>query len=157
MKHLLRKLHIGGAINDHHRLPDTRPVANPSPSPSTSAPLSSSSSSSDGRITAVESPGGDRIAAGDASSVDFNLLEEEFQVQLALAISASDPDTREDAESAQIDAAKRISLGCPVAPVIVTDSPVESLSLRYWVCVDRTYCIYLCLYIIFSHFRFFIS
>ncbi|KAF2304346.1 hypothetical protein GH714_030305 [Hevea brasiliensis] len=131
MKHLLRKLHIGGAINDHQRLPDTQPVANPS---ATANPLSSSSSSSssNGRIAAVESPGGDRIAAGDASGMDFNLLEEEFQVQLALAISASDPDTREDPESAQIDAAKRISLGCPVARVTVTDSPVESLSLRYW-------------------------
>ncbi|KAF2287006.1 hypothetical protein GH714_036931 [Hevea brasiliensis] len=132
MKHLLRKLHIGGAIDDHQRLAETRPVANPSPT-ATANPLSSSSSSPTGRITAVESAGGDRMAAGDRTCVDFNLLEEEFQVQLALAISASDPNTREDPDSAQIDAAKRISLGCPVAPLTVTDSPVESLSLRYWV------------------------
>ncbi|KAJ9183568.1 hypothetical protein P3X46_007407 [Hevea brasiliensis] len=131
MKHLLRKLHIGGAIDDHQRLAETRPVANPSPT-ATANPLSSSSSSPTGRITAVESAGGDRMAAGDRTCVDFNLLEEEFQVQLALAISASDPNTREDPDSAQIDAAKRISLGCPVAPLTVTDSPVESLSLRYW-------------------------
>uniref|UniRef100_A0A803NG18 non-specific serine/threonine protein kinase n=1 Tax=Cannabis sativa TaxID=3483 RepID=A0A803NG18_CANSA len=85
MKHLLRKLHIGGGgINEqqHQRLGETtRP--------------------------------------------------EEFQVQLALAISASDPDSREDPESAQIDAAKRISLGCSAA---VSDNKgrVDILSLHYW-------------------------
>ncbi|KAF2287005.1 hypothetical protein GH714_036913 [Hevea brasiliensis] len=130
MKHLLRKLHIGGAIDDHQRLAETRPVANPSPT-ATANPLSSSSSSPTGRITAVESAGGDRMAAG-TGLVWILIYWKRFQVQLALAISASDPNTREDPDSAQIDAAKRISLGCPVAPLTVTDSPVESLSLRYW-------------------------
>jgi sterile alpha motif and leucine zipper-containing kinase AZK len=75
------------------------------------------------------------ISGTDSTGIDFNLLEEEFQMQLALAISASDPDSIQDAESAQIDAAKRISLrSCPVVPVTDTDSLAESLSLRYWVC-----------------------
>lgn len=138
VKHLLRKLHIGGGLNEHQRLPDARPVINPSPSPSpgpspNATPSSSSPSSGTlGRIGAVESAASDR-RDGD-SGVDFNLLEEEFQVQLALAISASDPDAREKVESAQIDAAKRMSLGCRSASVTETDALVEFLSLRYWVC-----------------------
>ncbi|WCJ29589.1 Protein kinase superfamily protein [Euphorbia peplus] len=126
MKHLLRKLHIGGGINDPQRLPDTRPAVSPT---ETTNPLPSSSSSSD-RIPAVDSV--DRLPVVEE---DFNLLEEEFQVQLALAISVSDPDSRKDPETAQIDAAKRISLGCPpvaAAACPVTDSVVDSLSLRYW-------------------------
>ena len=131
MKHLLRKLHIG----DHHnRLGgETRPVSNSSTSASTTP------SPSDGRIEAVESAAVDRtdveaISGTDSTGIDFNLLEEEFQMQLALAISASDPDSIQDAESAQIDAAKRISLrSSPVVPVNDADSLAESLSLRYGV------------------------
>ncbi|KAL1089464.1 hypothetical protein V6Z11_D07G022700 [Gossypium hirsutum] len=132
MKHLLRKLHIGGGLNEHQRLAEARPVISPSPSPTpdsnsmnvtgpatvTSSSSSTVTSSTMGRIGAVESVGADRTA-GDA--VDFNLLEEEFQMQLALAISASDPET------AQIDAAKRISLAGTDNNVFV-----ELLSLRYW-------------------------
>ncbi|KAF9662321.1 hypothetical protein SADUNF_Sadunf18G0040800 [Salix dunnii] len=130
MKHLLRKLHIG----DHHnRLAgETRPVSSSNTSPSTTP------SSSNERIEPVESMVVDRtaveaISSTNSSGIDFNLLEEEFQVQLALAISASDPDSTLDAESAQIDAAKRISLrSCPDVPVNNADSLAESLSLRYW-------------------------
>ncbi|KAM4121464.1 hypothetical protein ACB094_01G007800 [Castanea mollissima] len=145
MKHLLRKLHIGGGgINDHHRLASsesTRPSPSLSPTPSQSP--SASESSSMGRIGAVESSSstaGDRTVADGggggggvvaAAEVDFNLLEEEFQVQLALAISASDPDSREDPETAQIDAAKRISLGGS-ASISDNQALVKFLSPRYW-------------------------
>ncbi|XP_075642740.1 serine/threonine-protein kinase EDR1 isoform X2 [Castanea sativa] len=141
MKHLLRKLHIGGGgINDHHRLASsesTRPSPSLSPTPSQSP--SASESSSMGRIGAVESSSstaGDRTVAdggagAGAAEVDFNLLEEEFQVQLALAISASDPDSREDPETAQIDAAKRISLGGS-ASISDNQALVKFLSPRYW-------------------------
>ena len=135
MKHLLRKLHIGGGLNEHQRLAEVRPVISPSPnSKNVTGPVTTSSSSSSvssgtmGRIGAVESVEGDRTAGDE---VDFDLLEEEFQMQLALAISASDPET------AQIDAAKRISLAGTD-----TNAFVEALSLRYWV-------------IFFSLFRFF--
>ncbi|XP_050264116.1 probable serine/threonine-protein kinase SIS8 isoform X4 [Quercus robur] len=146
MKHLLRKLHIGGGgINDHHRLASsesTRPSPNLSPTPSQSPSASESSSSAHGggmgRIGAVESSSssvGDRTVTDGggvvAAEVDFNLLEEEFQVQLALAISASDPDSREDPETAQIDAAKRISLGGS-ASISDNQALVKFLSPRYW-------------------------
>ncbi|KAK9148976.1 hypothetical protein Scep_007733 [Stephania cephalantha] len=123
MKHLLRKLHIGGSLNDQHtRLP------NDAPSTSTAAAASSSSSIA----TAAPPPPPPPIdAVGGGGVVDF--FEEEFQVQLALAISASasDSDAREDPESVQIKAAKRMSLGC--SPNVAADETlVELLSLRYW-------------------------
>ncbi|EEF45788.1 serine/threonine-protein kinase EDR1 [Ricinus communis] len=137
MKHLLRKLHIGGGINDHQRLAETtaattatRPVVNPSAAASSSiAAVESSSSSSSPPLAVVD---GSSISSSGGGAADFSLLEEEFQVQLALAISVSDPDMRTDPESAQIDAAKRISLGCPVSSVSVSDAVNQSLSLRYW-------------------------
>ena len=112
MKHLLRKLHIGGAINEPHRLP-TAPIPNLPSSSNTGRPNEAAADRTD-----TEERGG-----------DFNLLEEEFQMQLALAISASDPDVRKDPESAQIDAAKQMSLGCETS---VSDT-VQFQSLRYWV------------------------
>ncbi|XP_050216749.1 serine/threonine-protein kinase EDR1 isoform X2 [Mercurialis annua] len=147
MKHLLRKLHIGGGINDHHRLQSegtattstaatsTQPAVNPSATVSSSAAAVDLSSAV---VDGVESRGSNNSTGG---GVDFSLLEEEFQVQLAMAMSVSDPDTRTDPESAQIDAAKLISLGCcPVASpasapasLSVADSVNDdSLSLRYW-------------------------
>ncbi|KAF5956242.1 hypothetical protein HYC85_003467 [Camellia sinensis] len=82
MKHLLRKLHIGGGCNNgnHHPSPPQTAEVTP-PSSSSSASLESALM----RIRAVESA---------ENSVDFNFFEEEFQVQLALAISVSDPDSR---------------------------------------------------------------
>ncbi|XP_042468008.1 probable serine/threonine-protein kinase SIS8 [Zingiber officinale] len=50
-------------------------------------------------------------------------MDEEYQIQLALELSA-----REDPEAAQIEAVKQISLGsCPPE-----NSPAEILSYRYW-------------------------
>lgn len=62
-----------------------------------------------------------------SSPEDFNFFEEEFQVQLALAISVSDPGGGGDAETAQIKAAKQISLGRSPDETLV-----DSLSRRYW-------------------------
>lgn len=123
MKHLLRKLHIGGGLNDPQRFPEPRPEISPSSSAVTATGTSTSSSASSGsvgRIAVVEPVAGDRVPD---DGVDFNLLEEEFQMQLAMAISASEPET------AQIDAAKRISLAGPAETV----APLDSLSFRYWV------------------------
>ncbi|KAI7995033.1 Serine/threonine-protein kinase EDR1 [Camellia lanceoleosa] len=117
MKHLLRKLHIGGGCNNDNHQPSPPQTAEVTPpSSSSSASLESALT----RIGAVES-------AEAENSVDFNFFEEEFQVQLALAISVSDPDAREDPETAQIKAAKQISLGC-----VPSETLAESLSLRYW-------------------------
>lgn len=140
MKHLLRKLHIGGgAFNDHQRLPETRPVLSPAPnltlSPSTLAsptPAMATVAPTESAIADRRAIDGAAAAGGGDKGVDFGLMEEEFQMQLALAISASDPDVRKDPDSAQIDAAKQMSLGCE-ASVSDTEALVQFQSLRYWV------------------------
>ncbi|KAK4768820.1 hypothetical protein SAY86_026970 [Trapa natans] len=132
VKHFLKKLHIGSsggggaaAIDDHHRLdvsgshrPVTGPIPSLEPGPISVEPVQNTS----------QTP-------ADLRSEEFSFLEEEFQVQLALALSASSADhvvAREDPnESAQIDAVKRISLGCPVKTA-GGSALAEFLSLRYW-------------------------
>jgi len=52
-------------------------------------------------------------------------VEEEYQIQLALELSA-----REDPEAAQIEAVKQISLGS-CGP---ENTPAEVVAFRYWVC-----------------------
>ncbi|KAI8008867.1 Serine/threonine-protein kinase EDR1 [Camellia lanceoleosa] len=64
-----------------------------------------------------------KVVESAENSVDFNFFEEEFQVKLALAISVSDPDSREDPETVQIKDAKQISLGC-----VPSETLTESLS-----------------------------
>ncbi|XP_057478371.1 probable serine/threonine-protein kinase SIS8 [Actinidia eriantha] len=118
MKHLLRKLHIGSDHHHHQQIDaDARPLVDP-PTPQPASASASSSASALARAGVVDSA---------ENSVDFNFFEEEFQVQLALAISVSDPDAREDRETAQIKAAKQISLGRSPSETLV-----DSIALQYW-------------------------
>ncbi|XP_073031092.1 serine/threonine-protein kinase EDR1-like isoform X1 [Primulina eburnea] len=105
VKHFLRKLHIG----DHHQqTTPSQPSTSSLPSPS-DLPAAA-------------------LSLADEAESSFNFFEEEFQVQLALAISVSDPaQSVDDPETAQIDAAKQISLG--FSP---SQSCSDFLSLRYW-------------------------
>ncbi|XP_027181432.1 probable serine/threonine-protein kinase SIS8 [Coffea eugenioides] len=151
MKHLLRKLHIGGggggagggALTDHHRpLPLDHHHHNRGTlvDPPAEEQTSTSQTTTGTNTTMTTTTATESLESSENSSLvssinanvadsDFSLLEEEFQVQLALAISvSSDPDSREDPETtAQIKAAKQISLGCPPS-----QSLVDFLSLRYW-------------------------
>ncbi|KAI4380274.1 hypothetical protein MLD38_006483 [Melastoma candidum] len=129
MKHLLRKLHIGG-VHDHHQHPRPHTVADPSPS--LDATRSPSPSPPPPPVVGAESESG----ISDACD-DFCFLEEEFQVQLALAISASSADqvcrsvpTEDPDESAQIDAAKQISLAATGSGG--PGGIAELQSLQYW-------------------------
>ncbi|KAL3633526.1 hypothetical protein CASFOL_022288 [Castilleja foliolosa] len=122
VKHFLRKLHIG----DHHH--HGRPPAALDPSPRTASPsqplATSYLPSADLPQTAL-SPDN-----GSSTNSNFNFFEEEFQMQLALAISVSDPgQNRVDSETAQLNVAKQISLGC--SPI---QNISEFMSLRYWSC-----------------------
>ncbi|GER32108.1 kinase family protein [Striga asiatica] len=124
VKHFLRKLHIG----DHHH--HGRPPSALDPSPGTGSPppqpmAAASSPSTTDLPQAVVS-----TESGDSSGSNFIYFEEEFQMQLALAISVSDPgQTLVDPETAQINVAKQISLGCSPS-----QSLSEFMSLRYWSC-----------------------
>ncbi|KAJ0914823.1 putative protein kinase TKL-CTR1-DRK-2 family [Helianthus annuus] len=129
MKHLLRKLHIGGNCTDNNnRLPSadtsSRPPTTSSYSPQPISPVIDSN-------VAVSSSSVENVNDhSNASTVDSNFFEEEFQMQLALAISVSSGSVtagEPDAETAQIKAAKQRSLGC--SP---DESVFEYLSLRYW-------------------------
>nr|XP_043627341.1 probable serine/threonine-protein kinase SIS8 [Erigeron canadensis] len=125
MKHLLRKLHIGGSGGFNDRLTTTSTDTSPSqPQPTTVDLLQTpviNTNNNNNNLNTNSNP----------DDVDFNFFEEEFQMQLALAISVSSSGSGEprepDAETAQIKAAKQRSLGC--AP---SESLVEFLSLRYW-------------------------
>lgn len=55
---------------------------------------------------------------------DPNIVEEEYQIQMALELSA-----REDPEAVQIEAVKQISLGSFPAE----NTPAEVIAYRYWV------------------------
>ncbi|RRT71262.1 hypothetical protein BHE74_00035606, partial [Ensete ventricosum] len=70
-------------------------------------------------------------AAGDDRQ-DYFSSEEEFQVQLALAISASNTEFRDDLHGDQIRAAKLLSLGRDRVDQDRDEGTAESLSRGYW-------------------------
>lgn len=115
-------------LTPHHTSPTHQPPPVLDPNQQTNRFEQSGSTSSLSPQTTPASSALPRVPELNSDSADFNYFEEEFQVQLALAISVSDPDSREDPETAQIKAAQEISLGC--SPL---ENPVEFLSLRYWV------------------------
>ncbi|KAI7741589.1 hypothetical protein M8C21_019866 [Ambrosia artemisiifolia] len=136
MKHLLRRLHIGGSnFTDHtNRLSTDTDTPPPQQPPSTTSQFLSSSSPSSLPSSIALSPVDNNnnninnINNSNSNDLDFNFLEEEFQMQLALAISVSSGSGEArvpDAETAQIKAAKQRSLGCSPS-----ESLVEFLSLR---------------------------
>lgn len=143
MKHLLRKLHIG---NDHHnrhhaarRIPNNRdqetedsPATTTATSSSSSSPPSVSSSSDRTAATTTTTAENFVVDVNRRNPADFNLIEEDFQLQLAMAISASDPETRNNDESdQQIMAAKQLSLAC--SPSVPDNERLsEFVSLKYW-------------------------
>nr|ACQ57002.1 EDR1 [Glycine max] len=138
MKNIFKKLHIGSS-HDPHRSNEASPSV-PSPScvadqsQSSAATPASPSSASASASTVVVTPGG---GGGGASPVmnrqDFFSSEEEFQVQLALAISASNSEFREDPEKDQIHAATLLSLGGHrIDSARNKDDVAEALSRQYW-------------------------
>ncbi|BFI43156.1 sterile alpha motif and leucine zipper containing kinase AZK [Marchantia polymorpha subsp. ruderalis] len=80
------------------------------------------------------------LGGGDSNQVDLNSLqilqsEEEYQVQIAMALSVSNsyisPSVANEAEKAQIEVAKRISLGLSPSS---GNSQADIVSYRYWAC-----------------------
>jgi len=141
MKNIFKKLHIGGSNNhDPNRSNETPPHV-PSPTDdaqssaaaaSTATPSSSSPSATG--LTAAASGGGGLSAV--VNRQDFFSSEEEFQVQLALAISASNSEFRggDDPEKDQIHAATMLSLGGNrIDSTRGKDDVAEALSRQYWV------------------------
>ncbi|KAF2287914.1 hypothetical protein GH714_003179 [Hevea brasiliensis] len=112
MKHIFKKLHIGSS-HEPHRSNETPPSPPYTSDPRTApgnAPASppSTSSSPVSTVTATTIP---PAANNSNNRTDYFSSEEEFQVQLALAISASNSDFKDDPEKDQIRAATLLSLG----------------------------------------------
>lgn len=72
-------------------------------------------------------------APGGEDRQDYFSSEEEFQVQLALAISASNSEFGGDLDGDQIRAAKLLSLGRDRINQDREEGTAESLSRSYWV------------------------
>ncbi|XP_054804335.1 serine/threonine-protein kinase EDR1-like isoform X2 [Prosopis cineraria] len=149
MKNIFKKLHIG---SNHDPTP-----SNETP-PSSSSAVNSQSGASDLRTAPVQysgtpvptpppppssspSPSPAAPPAGGTSSAplltsnlqDYFSSEEEFQVQLALAISASNSEFPDDPEKDQIRAATILSLGGHRTHCATNkDHEAEALSRQYW-------------------------
>ncbi|OMO96432.1 hypothetical protein COLO4_15253 [Corchorus olitorius] len=149
MKHIFKKLHIGSS-HDPNRTSTTD--ASPSPSQSCAADhqqtMSGNSPTSPSTTTTSSPPMTTTMApvttsmglstpsqvAAENRAADYMLSEEEFQVQLALAISASNSD---DPEKDQIRAATLLSLGGHHRMDLglgrdKDDVSAESLARQYW-------------------------
>ncbi|CAN8294940.1 unnamed protein product [Cochlearia groenlandica] len=138
MKHIFKKLHRGGnqeqnrtndAVppSDQNRIQVAAAAANPQATPSSVAetiPVISAT-------TTMNSPS--PISA--TSRADYMSSEEEYQVQLALAISASNSQSSEDPEKHQIRAATLMSLGSHQRMDSRRDTSemvAQRLSRQYW-------------------------
>ncbi|KAI0524930.1 hypothetical protein KFK09_004320 [Dendrobium nobile] len=131
MKSIFRKLHIGGG-HEPNRSGEI------SSSPAATAAAVAVSVASDQRTPALPSSPtlpspveGERVVSAATERVDYFSSEEEFQVQLALAISASKSEFREDPDGDQIRAAKLLSLGTRDQGR-KEEGAAELLSQRYW-------------------------
>ncbi|GLT76180.1 hypothetical protein SLA2020_478550 [Shorea laevis] len=134
MKNIFKKLHKG-----HNHDPNRTNEAPPSPSSATDHQRTTSGNSPTSPSTPSPAPA--TVPAGNVSatpptnnnnSEDYMFSEEEFQVQLALAISASNS---EDPEKDQIRAATLLSLGGHHQMDTGRDKEevaAEDLSRQYW-------------------------
>ncbi|CAN7066082.1 unnamed protein product [Brassica oleracea var. botrytis] len=139
MKHIFKKLHRGGN-QDQNRTNDAaagappsdqnriQTAVNPQSASTESIPAASVTASS---ITTSPAP----VSAATTNRSDYISSEEEYQVQLALAISASNSQSGEDPEKHQIRAATLLSLGSHHRMDPRRDSSeviAQRLSRQYW-------------------------
>lgn len=133
MKHIFKKLHIGSS-HDPNRSNEAPATVSPSCA-SDHRIISSQNSGQSPTSPSSSSPTTATAAtAVDAKLPDYFSSEEEFQVQLALAISASNSELRDDPEKDQIRCATLLSLERHgIVSNRDKDELAESLSRRYWV------------------------
>ncbi|CAA7394818.1 unnamed protein product [Spirodela intermedia] len=148
MKHILKKLHRGGSHDpgrSSHEVSASTVASPSSSSPSAASPQVSFGSDhrrqGDGVVAGQaiaeppQSPGDGSVGGTGAAAdrADYFSSEEEFQVQLALAISASNSEHREDPDGDQIRAATLLSLGKDKNGAAGEEQgTAEALSRQYW-------------------------
>ncbi|XP_019098906.1 PREDICTED: serine/threonine-protein kinase EDR1-like isoform X2 [Camelina sativa] len=143
MKHIFKKLHRGGNQEQLNRTNDAVPPpssdqnrihvssANPPPPPQATP----SSVADTVPVTAPASSMTSPSPTTASNRADYMSSEEEYQVQLALAISASNSLSSEDPEKHQIRAATLLSLGSHQRMDSRRDSSevvAQRLSRQYW-------------------------
>ncbi|KAB5556332.1 hypothetical protein DKX38_007241 [Salix brachista] len=139
MKHIFKKLHIG---SNHESSPnrtsnETSPSASTPPPPSCSSDhrASGTGNSPASPPSTSPSPASTVQPLAFGNRTDYFESEEDFQVQLALAISASNSELRDDVEKDQIRAATLLSLGGNNRIDVDREKgegKVEDLSKYYW-------------------------
>lgn len=138
MKHIFKKLHRGG---NQEQLNRTNDAVSPSDQNrihvSANPPQATSSSVAEMvPVTGATSPMTSPAPTAASNRSDYISSEEEYQVQLALAISASNSQSSEDPEKHQIRAATLLSLGSNHRMESRRDSSevvAQRLSRQYWV------------------------
>ncbi|EOA39603.1 hypothetical protein CARUB_v10008230mg [Capsella rubella] len=138
MKHIFKKLHRGGNQEQLNRTNDAVPPSDQNPIHASSAnpPQATPSSVAEtvpvtGATSLLTSPS----PTAASNRADYMSSEEEFQIQLALAISASNSLSSEDPEKHQIRAATLMSLGSHQRMESRRDSSemlAQRLSRQYW-------------------------
>lgn len=142
MKNIFKRFHIG-TNHDPNRssneVPSSSSSSSPLPSPSCGSDHPSAAASAS--ASAVISPPSPSLSPSAAvppasapASKDYFTSEEEYQIQLAMAISASNSDFKDDPDIDQIRAATLLSLGTHRSHLAGEDvGDAEALSRRYWV------------------------
>lgn len=135
MKNIFKRFHIG-TNHDPHRSNDIPSSSSPSPSASCGSDHRSAAEAA-ASVTSPTSPSPSPSAPAVAAVVeskDYFSSEEEYQIQLAMAISASNSDFRDDPDIDQIRAATLLSLGTHRSNLAGEEvGAAEALSRRYWV------------------------
>ncbi|KAA8536949.1 hypothetical protein F0562_029427 [Nyssa sinensis] len=139
MKHIFKKLHIG-SNHDPNRSNEIPPTVSPScdsdhrtVSGQNSGPSPASPSTTSPSSAAVPASGPISPATSAVNRQDYFSSEEEYQVQLALALSVSGPDSGDVSEKDQIRAATLLSLGRHRSDSIrERDDVADFLSRQYW-------------------------
>lgn len=145
MKHIFKKLHIGSNHDPNRSSDSSIPVTSPSCSSdhraasssqqSGNSPASPSSAPSSTAPVTVSTTGTTTPSSTTANRSDYMTSEEEFQFQLALAISASNSEFGDDPEKDQIRAATLLSLDNQrvESERDKVEAAAGALSKHYWV------------------------
>ena len=127
MRHIFKRLHIG-SNHDPNRGNESSAIVSPTCAAdhrlnSGQSPSSPPTSSPSGAEPVVSTP-----AASAVNRQDYYSSEEEYQVQIALALSVSGPDSRNDPVKDQIRATT-----LPSSSARERDVAADLLSRQYWV------------------------
>ncbi|VYS45445.1 unnamed protein product [Arabidopsis thaliana] len=137
MKHIFKKLHRGGNQEQQNRTNDAAPPSDQNRIHVSANPPQATPSSVTETLPVAGATSSMASPAPTAASnrADYMSSEEEYQVQLALAISASNSQSSEDPEKHQIRAATLLSLGSHQRMDSRRDSSevvAQRLSRQYW-------------------------